>query len=305
MITVVICTYNRRRYLKKAIDSIINQAFDPELYELIIVDNNSSDGTKELVLNDYSHSRVRVKYMNEPSQGLSYCRNTGLRHARFDYIAYIDDDGIAYPDWLENMSEGIKEQNEKFAGITGAIFPIWEIPRPGWLLHRLAIHYSIYHPDKRIVIRRGVRVNVFGGNMVWKRSLLIEFGGFNTNLGRVKNNLVSGEESFTAERIVNKGYEFIYDPKMRIKHHIHKSRINIMWLIKRSFWGGYSRILADNIKTKHLIKFRKSFKEIRIVLFNIGSIPKSIIFKPRYYFLINICEVVKSLGKIYGLLIIK
>jgi len=170
MITVVICTYNRRRYLKKAIDSIINQAFDPELYELIIVDNNSSDGTKELVLNDYSHSRVRVKYMNEPRQGLSHCRNTGFRHARFDYVAYIDDDGIAYPDWLESMSEEIKEQNEKFAGITGAIFPIWEIPRPRWFLRNFEMAYGIFNPDKRFVSRRGGPVAVFGGNMVWKKA---------------------------------------------------------------------------------------------------------------------------------------
>jgi len=150
-------------------------------------------------------------------------------------------------------------------------------------------------------------VNVFGGNMVWKRSLLIEFGGFNTNLGRVGNNLISGEESLTAERIVDKGYEFIYDPKIRIKHHIHKSRINIMWLIKRSFWGDYSCIVADNIKTKQNIsaKFRQSFKEIIKALFNIVSVPAAIVFKPKYHFLSNIIKVVRSLGKFYGLLRIK
>ena len=306
MITVVICTYNRRSYLKKAIDSIINQAFDPDLYELIIVDNNSTDGTKEFVLNNYSHSRV--KYLNETSQGLSHCRNTGLRNAKFDYIAYIDDDGIAYSDWLENMAKGIKDQNEKFAGITGAIFPIWEIPRPRWLLDKWQIgtNYSIYkHRDKRTVIRRGVKIGVFGGNMVWKKSLLIECGGFNTKLGRVKNNLISGEENFTAERIKNKGYEFIYDPKIRIKHHVHKSRMNIKWLIKRAFWGGYSHIAAENIKQSVLTKFRQSFKEIIRALFHIGSVPAIIIFKPRYHFLINIINAVNSSGRIYGLLRIK
>ncbi len=306
MITVVICTYNRRSYLKKAIDSIINQTFDPDLYELIIVDNNSTDGTKDFVLNNYSHSRVKVRYLHEPNQGLSHCRNTGLRNASFEYIAYIDDDGIAYPDWLENMAKGIKNQNEKFAGITGAIFPIWEIPRPRWLLDldRLTMFYSIYYPDKRTVIGYGY---VFGGNMVWKKSLLIECGGFNTKLGRVKNNLISGEESLTAEKIEKKGYEFIYDPKMRIKHHIHKSRISIMWLIKRSFWGGYSRIAMENIKTKKsiLAKFIQSFKEIKKALYNLGSVPKSIIFEPRYYFLIKIVDAVDSLGRLYALVIIK
>ncbi len=304
MITVVICTYNRRSYLKKAMDSIVNQAFAPDLYELIIVDNNSTDGTKEFVLNNYSHSRVKVRYLHEPNQGLSHCRNTGLRNATFEYIAYIDDDGIAYPDWLENMAKGIKDQNEKFAGITGAIFPIWEIPRPRWLLDRFTMPYSIYHPDKRTVIGYGY---VFGVNMVWKKSLLIECGGFNTKLGRVKNKLISGEESFTAERIKNKGYEFIYDPKMRIKHHIHKSRINIIWLINRYFWKGYSLTAIENIKTKKSIsvKFRQSFKEIKKALYNLGSVPKSIIFEPRYYFLIKIVDAVDSLGKLYALLIIK
>ncbi len=308
MITVVICTYNRRSYLKKAMDSIINQAFNPKLYELIIVDNNSTDGTKEFVLNNYSYSRVKVRYLNEPNQGLSHCRNTGLRNAKFEYIAYIDDDGIAYSDWLENMAKGIKGQNEKFAGITGAIFPIWEIPRPRWLLHNFDTMYSIYsHRDKRTVIRQGVKVDVFGGNMVWKRSLLIEFGGFNKNLGREKNKLISGEESLTAERMIDKGYEFIYDPKMRIKHHIHKSRINIMWLIKRSFWGGYTRIAVENIKTKQslLTKFRQSFKEIIRALYNIWSVPKSIILEPRYHFLIKMHKATESLGKFYGLLKIK
>ena len=304
MITVVICTYNRRSYLKKAIDSIINQAFDPDLYELIIVDNNSTDGTKEFVLNNYSHSRVKVRYLHEPNQGLSHCRNTGFRNAKFDYIAYIDDDGIAYPDWLENMTKGIKDQNEKIALINGAVIPIWEIPRPRWLLDEFTMLYSIYNPDERTVIKA---YETMGANMVWKKSLLIEFGGFNTNLGREKNNLISGEETFIAEEIENEGYKFIYDPKIRIKHHIHKSRISIIWLINRVFWGGYTRIAMENIKTKKNIstKFRRSFAEIKKVLSDIGSVPKSIIFEPRYYFLIKIIRAVDSLGRIYGLLRIK
>ncbi|MGI9533464.1 MAG: glycosyltransferase, partial [Thermodesulfobacteriota bacterium] len=250
MISVVICTFNRKEYLEKAIESIVNQTLNPELFELIIVNNNSSDGTGELVNKKFSALPFKLKYIIEKEQGLSACRNTGFRNATFKYIAYIDDDGTASENWLENILLLIESVNDKdFAGAGGHVFPIWEIPIPWWLVPGIQQYYSVFNlADKQFILSVKSKRTLPGCNIFYLKSVLEKYGGFNTKLGRNTDKLISGEETFLNKAIINDGYKLIYEPNIQIKHHIPRSRIKFSWLLSRSFWGGYSNFYMNYLE---------------------------------------------------------
>jgi len=305
MITVVICTYNRKQYLKLAIDSILNQTISLDLIELIIIDNNSTDGTRELVEKYFKDIDIHCKYILETNQGLSYCRNTGIAESKHGYIAYLDDDGIAEPNWLELMLNVISENNEMFACATGDVVPIWEIPRPDWLIPLYDIYYSIFQLSNDRFIFTSEEIHTpAGGNVVYNKEVLLKFGGFNTKLGRNNKNLLSGEETLLHKQMIKNGYELIYIPEIRIKHHIHKSRISRYWLLRRYFWGGYSINVINRIENEQSIFpiFFDTLFNVYKIFFNILLLPVGFLFKPRFYYMIYLTRISKSLGIIYSLM---
>jgi len=305
MISVVICTYNRKQYLKKAIDSVLKQTLNQGLFELIIVDNNSSDGTKNFVQNKYSNVKNNIKYVMETNQGISYCRNTGIANSNFDYTAFLDDDGIAEPRWLEFMFNIIAGKNEKIACATGDVIPIWEIPRPDWLITDFDIYYSIFQLSKERFIYTTDHIHTPAGcNVIYNKEILLKFGGFNTKLGRKNKNLISGEETLLHKQMIKNGYKLIYIPDIRINHHVHKTRISKKWLLKRYFWGGYTNNIVENLESEQsmLTITKKIFILTYIIIFNIILIPLGLIFKPRFYYLVYSTRISKSLGTLFGLM---
>jgi len=104
LITAVICTYNRKNLLRKAVDSLINQTLEKNKYEILIIDNNSNDGTSDLVNRNYSNIS-NIRYILEPRQGVAHARNTGWQNSKAKYVAYLDDDEIAKNDWLEKNTK--------------------------------------------------------------------------------------------------------------------------------------------------------------------------------------------------------
>lgn len=109
-VSAIICTHNREQYLGAAIDSLLEQEFD--CYEVIVVDNASRDRTRELVTERLNNPRL--KYVYEPMTGLSIARNTGAKVARAPLLAYLDDDAVATPCWLNTLYE-VYQRNEKLA----------------------------------------------------------------------------------------------------------------------------------------------------------------------------------------------
>jgi len=100
-ISAIIITHNRVEYLIKAIQSLLHQSLPKDQYEIIVVDNCSTDHTRETVEKLSANNKVR--YVFEPELGSSKSRNTGLQHARGTYVAFLDDDVITCPDWLEKI----------------------------------------------------------------------------------------------------------------------------------------------------------------------------------------------------------
>src|SRR5258706_654344 len=103
-ISAVICTYNRAEYLGRAIESLAHQDLDSAGYEIIVVDNNSTDTTAQLVKNSIeAYPSIQIRYVLETEQGLSAARNRGAHEAAGNYIAYVDDDARAVQGWLSSL----------------------------------------------------------------------------------------------------------------------------------------------------------------------------------------------------------
>ena len=102
--TVIICTYNRSNNLPECLKALEDQHNVEELdWEVLVVDNNSTDNTKEVVENYARKSTIKIRYAHEKQQGLNYARNLGMREEKGDYFSYVDDDIVVNKVWLRSI----------------------------------------------------------------------------------------------------------------------------------------------------------------------------------------------------------
>src|SRR5262249_43621702 len=111
-ISVVVATYNRCSVLRRALESVVAQHDRSVPYEVIVVDNNSSDETRQVVESFSSQDAPRVKYIFEAKQGVSYARNAGIAGSSAPVIAFFDDDVCVAPDWIVNIKRTLDEHPE-------------------------------------------------------------------------------------------------------------------------------------------------------------------------------------------------
>mgnify|MGYP000170874964 CR=1 FL=1 len=243
-ISSIICTLNRADYLRKAIKSLVEQTLATESYEILVVDNGSSDATKQVVIEEFSQVQ-NLRYIYEPIMGLSQARNTGLANATGEYIAYLDDDAIASPQWLEKIVEVFDTVKPQLGCVGGKVEPIWEAPRPSWLPDQLMTYLTTLDYSKTPVNLDNTPCRLTGANIAFPKHLLQTLGGFQVDLGRRGNNLLSSEESFIQEQLLEKGYSCFYHPEIAVGHHIPASRLTKDFFVNRLYWEGVSKAIAQ------------------------------------------------------------
>jgi glycosyltransferase involved in cell wall biosynthesis len=244
-ISAVICTHNRDPYLGAAIDSLLHQKFDGE-YEVIVIDNASSDRTREVVESRLSHPRLR--YIHEAVLGLSVARNTGAKHALSPILAYLDDDAVASPQWLRVLHEAY-QQNEKLAIAGGKVTLLWSagMTAPTWLSPGLAGNLGAYDlGDAPLLIDRP-GLTPRGLNYSIRRTFLDQIGGFDVNLGRVGKNLLSNEELLMTERALELGWQVAYLPDAIAAHNVAPERVRRAWFLSRGWWQGISECYREEL----------------------------------------------------------
>ncbi|MBM2832865.1 MAG: glycosyl transferase family 2 [Candidatus Brocadiaceae bacterium] len=249
LISVVICTHNRAGYLLKAIQSLICQRLSKDKYEIIIVDNCSTDSTREVTEQLINNGNIR--YLYEPALGLSFARNTGWRNANGNYVAYLDDDAVACPIWLEKIIEVFETVSPRPGCVGGRVEPIWESSRPAWLsdwlLHGLTI---IDWSDTPHVLTNLSTEWLAGANIAFPLDILKDNGGFTAGLDRVGNNLLSSGDIFFEKQLVKMGYSCFYHPAIAVGHHIFKSRLSQSWFIRRYYWQGVSDVVMQLLQER-------------------------------------------------------
>ncbi len=241
LISAIICTHNRDKYLGAAIDSLMNQ--DIKDIEIVVVDNASTDRTREIV-----ESKQGVKYVYEPTIGLSVARNTGAKVTNSPILAYLDDDAVASPEWLGILYEAY-QNNEKLAVAGGKVTLLWpdSIVVPIWLSENLAGNLGAYNLGNDVVYIKNPSLTPRGLNYSLRRSFLEQVGGFDVNLGRVGKKLLSNEELMMTEKALQLGWQVAYLPDALVAHNVAPERVNQKWFLSRGWWQGISECYREQL----------------------------------------------------------
>lgn len=170
-ITVIISTLNHCQSLKDTVESLQKQDFKKS-YEIIVVDNNSTDQTKDII-KSFSKKDRRVKYLLEKRLGLHFCRNSGAKKAQGQILTFGDDDAIYARDWLSEIYEAFESRDVDCVG--GQVLPRWD-KKPKWLDQVPLSYFSLVNEKRPGKIKRPLLAGV---NFAIRKKTLFEVGGFN------------------------------------------------------------------------------------------------------------------------------
>jgi glucosyl-dolichyl phosphate glucuronosyltransferase len=239
--SIVIATYNRATDLRQTLDSLSTLRPDGP-WEVIVVDNNSPDETRQVVEDARHAFPVPLRYMFEGQQGRSPALNTGIRAARGQIIATTDDDVRVPADWLNCAGEGLARLKCDYVG--GRVLPIWGAARPAWIPNHGGKQWAVialldYGPQP---IEFGARVPL-GVNMAFLRSAFERAGGFDPNTGRRAGTLLGQEVREWCIRARNAGVRGCYIPELWLEHIIPADRLRKSYFRRWFYWRGVSRAL--------------------------------------------------------------
>lgn len=218
-ISAVICSYNRDKFILGALNSLADQSLPKDEYEIVIVNNNSTDSTEVLSLEFMKdHPEFNIKYFVEKNQGLSFARNRGIKEASSEIVFFIDDDGVASKNYLAEAVNFFKN-NSNISAAGGKVIPIYETGKePEWLSKYLwGLVTKVDYGD----VPRFFPGNKYpaGCNMVFRKNELIEVGLFNTDLK------LRSDDKYIFGKFREHNKKFLYVPELIVHHHIDNSRV--------------------------------------------------------------------------------
>jgi glycosyltransferase involved in cell wall biosynthesis len=218
-VSVVISTCNRSADLKDTIDSLLTQRGMDGRYEVIVVDNNSTDGTREVVQSCISRGHSPLQYLFEGRQGASYGRNAGLLAARAPLVAFTDDDVIVAPDWIRNITRAF-DDHPAVDYVNGRILPIYAVEPPTWLTAANSGPCTIRdRGDERIVGQPGCFfANWATANLSFRRTVFDRVEPFAVDFDR-------GEDLELIVRVWRAGCTGMYAPDVVVGHKIPPERM--------------------------------------------------------------------------------
>jgi glycosyltransferase involved in cell wall biosynthesis len=209
-LSVVLSTYNRGAQLSNALEKLLQQETNGIEYEIIIVDNNCTDHTKELVQSYIARDR-HFRYVFERRQGLSYGRNAGIEAARADLIVFCDDDVEVSPSWVQkNYEAGVKFPDADYIG--GKVMPIWSGPVPRWVRNTMAPFALSMLGDEPLVASPEKPHCLVGASLAIRRRAFEKAGLFSIETQRVKDSIGSTEDYDWQLKVWAYGGHGVYDP---------------------------------------------------------------------------------------------
>ena len=225
MISIIICTYNREKYIRPLLESIAKNDYPTTDYEIVLVDNNCTDNTHG-VCEQFAaaHKEVAFCYVIEPEQGLSAARNKGIKEAKGDIIIYVDDDALVDSDYIRQYAEHFATYPETMAA-GGPIEPLYETKEPSWMSPYTKALLTAW-------MNYGTQVREYpngrypgGGNAAYRKEVFEKVGLFNTELGRKGNLLLASEEKDIFDKMKALGMKVLYLPTPVLHHCIPQTKL--------------------------------------------------------------------------------
>ena len=219
-LSLIIATYNRSASLLRTLGSVVSQSAPAEVWECVVVNNNSTDNTAEAFARFASeHQGFNLRMVTEHKQGLSNARNCGIAASVGQYIAIIDDDETLEQGYIESYIEFFDSFPEAMAA-GGAVRAVFESGRPRWMSHYTErMIANTLDLDIAVTLFPKNRVPA-GGNMAFRREVFDRVGLFNPRLGRNGQSLMGGEENDLFARLRAEGYHLYFVPNAAIDHYI-------------------------------------------------------------------------------------
>jgi glycosyltransferase involved in cell wall biosynthesis len=289
-ISVIVCTYNRQDYIGKCLQSLAGQSLQTDAWEVVLVDNSSTDTTPEIChAFRENNPHINYHYVVEKTQGLSFARNRGIAEATGNLLVFMDDDATASAQYLEEILKFFSENPEVMAG-GGRIYPDYETAEPRWM--------SRYLMPLASVIDLGEKIRIFpknkypiGANMFFRKEVFEKYSSFNTGLGRKASDLLGGEEKEIMLRLAANKEKIVYLPKAFVHHYIPESRLTLPFVIRQAEGIGRSEIIRGRATGKsllpvllmELIKWGASFVLFAAYLLRLRPEKGRMIIKFRYF----------------------
>lgn len=261
MLTVIICTYNREKYIGNLLEAIARNDLPKSEYEIVLVDNNCTDNTHAVCIAfAKSHPDITFRYVVETEQGLSAARNRGIKEAKGDIIVYVDDDALVDSDYLRIYTEHFAvHPNTMAAG--GPIEPLYETSAPDWMTPytKALLTGWLNYGDKVRTFPEGRFPG--GGNAAYRKLVFDKVGLFNTALGRKGGNLMGSEEKDIFDKMHTLGMTVLYLPTPILHHIIPQTKLEQDYFDRLTLQIGQSeraRTLAIG-KSKYLKRLFSEF----------------------------------------------
>lgn len=257
--SVIVCTYNRAGNLPRCLGALARQeGAGAIVWEVVVVDNNSSDGTRAEVERLAREMPITVRYAHEAQQGLNYARNTGVRVSTGTYFSYVDDDIEVSPRWLASLHRCFVAHDADAVG--GRIHLDPSIRLPAWIRDDETKGFLGFqdYGDEPFAMD-GRRRYPYGGNMAFHRRVVERIGYFNPLLGRKgagrkRSELFKGAETDYFHRLADSGPVCIrYEPDAIVYHQVQPFQLEKKYFRTIHSNAGYQRAYYDGTEFPHTI----------------------------------------------------
>lgn len=238
LVSIVICSHNRSADASECLGALIPQIGDQA--EVILVDS-ASDRKNQAEISKLANLFPTLKLTRVDQPGHSRARNRGVEMATADWVVFLDDDAVPFPDWLEKLLVTLAAASPAQAVIGGGIYPRWPEGMGGERLsERWKMFLSLAEADRPGSVTDGYAAN--GANYAIRRRVLLDIGGFSERFGRVGSSLISADESHVTKRVLEAGWRAGFDPAFKVYHKISQERLRISWILRRTFCEGVTEI---------------------------------------------------------------
>lgn len=291
--SIIICTQSRSTLLKTCLQSFIaqNQVF--EHIEYIVVDNQSTDDTKEVTIS-FQKNLKNLHYVFEEKIGLSHARNKGVEASKHNWVCFMDDDALAHADFNEVMMETINKN--LFDGFGGMFYPWYRTPKPKWLSPIFGQMPLLRNdigtlPDNQ---------HAAGGICAFKKQHLLKAGGFPPDIGMRGNVVGYGEENYLQDKMRANGDIIGFVPNWKMDHLVAEYKYTLKWQLKRFIGKGRDKQLSTGKKLNPTQKLILCLRAMAVlILYSFKLLPK-LLFNKNYYFQNYIIDVLNYPSITYG-----